>query len=150
RSCKAPWPREPARRTHPAPPRSPADQRQEGTRSAPPVMIRRCPRRARNRTTAHSQARKRPRRPLGGRRGRFFLRRSGRSVMYSAPAAMTPDLERRLAPQGASDRPRARPLLRFVIVLAGLVALGLCVAQLDLEHDLHRLNTGFLSGLPEG
>ena len=63
---------------------------------------------------------------------------------------MTPDLERRLAPQAASERPRSRPLLRFVVVLAGLVALGLMVAQLDLEHDLHRLNTGFLSGLPEG
>jgi hypothetical protein len=38
-------------------------------------------------------------------------------------------------------------MLRFVI---GLAALGLCVSRLDLEHDLHRLNTGFLSGLPEG
>jgi len=63
---------------------------------------------------------------------------------------MTPDLERRLMPQAASERPRSQPVLRFVIVLAGLVVLGLCVAQLDLEHDLHRLNTGFLSGLPEG
>src|SRR6185295_19296667 len=84
------------------------------------------------------------------RSSRAFLLPRPRIRDVFRPAAMTPDLERRLVPQAASERPRSRPVLRFVSVLAGLVVLGLCVAQLDLEHDLHRLNTGFLSGLPEG
>jgi TRAP-type uncharacterized transport system substrate-binding protein len=63
---------------------------------------------------------------------------------------MTPDLERRLAPQDPSPRPRARPVRRFAVVLAGLSVLAVGVGQLNLEHDLHRLTAGFLSGLPEG
>jgi TRAP-type uncharacterized transport system substrate-binding protein len=48
------------------------------------------------------------------------------------------------------QRPRARALLRFAVVLAGLSVLAAGVGQLNLEHDLHRLDAGFLSGLPEG
>jgi hypothetical protein len=70
--------------------------------------------------------------------------------MQWRPAAMTPDLERRLAPHEHSKRPRARPLLRLAVVFAGLSLLAVGMAQLNLEHDLHRLNAGFLSGLPEG
>ncbi|MEO8181044.1 MAG: hypothetical protein ABI895_19585 [Deltaproteobacteria bacterium] len=63
---------------------------------------------------------------------------------------MTPDLERRLSPQHPPGRPRSRPLLRFFLVLLGLLVLAAGVGQLNLEHDLHRLDAGFLSGLPEG
>jgi TRAP-type uncharacterized transport system substrate-binding protein len=63
---------------------------------------------------------------------------------------MTPDLERRLSPQLPSGRPRSRPLLRFLVLLIGLLVLALVVGQLNLEHDLHRLDAGFLSGLPDG
>src|SRR6185436_10213778 len=65
-------------------------------------------------------------------------------------AAMTPDLERRLVPQAPVQRPRARAVLRFAVVLTGLGVLAAGVGQLNLEHDLHRLDAGFLSGLPEG
>ena len=63
---------------------------------------------------------------------------------------MIPDLERRLSPQHPPGRPRSRPLLRFLLVLLGLLVLAAGVGQLNLEHDLHRLDAGFLSGLPEG
>jgi TRAP-type uncharacterized transport system substrate-binding protein len=63
---------------------------------------------------------------------------------------MLPDLERRLSPEHISGRPRARPLRRFLVVLLGLLVLAAGVGQLNLEHDLHRLDAGFLSGLPEG
>jgi TRAP-type uncharacterized transport system substrate-binding protein len=63
---------------------------------------------------------------------------------------MTPDLERRLVSQGTAPRARGKPLLRFGVVLLGLIALAVSVSQLNLEHDLQRLDAGFLSGLPEG
>jgi TRAP-type uncharacterized transport system substrate-binding protein len=63
---------------------------------------------------------------------------------------MTPDLERRLSPQHPPGRSRSLPLLRFLVVLLGLFVLAVGVGQLNLEHDLHRLDAGFLSGLPEG
>jgi hypothetical protein len=70
--------------------------------------------------------------------------------MLQCAPRMTPELERQLAPQGSPPVPRGRPLLRVGLVLSGLLALGLGVSQLRLTRDLHRLDAGFLSGLPEG